>query len=82
MVPLTAKPPASLPAVGLNADEQPLPPATGAGADAEQPGRQDARVVEDEQVAGPEQLGQVVEVVVVQGSVLAADDEEAGVVAR
>ena len=51
-------------AVGVLAQEQPLPLAAGAGAAAEQAGRQHARVIQHEQVAGREQVGQVGEDVV------------------
>ena len=74
------QPPAELaehfPGAIVLAEVQPLPFAAGPLASAEQPGRQHPRVVEDEQIAGSEQVGQVEELAVFQRAVAAADDQQ------
>ena len=66
---------------GCFAQEQALPPAAAAGAAADQPGGQHARVVEDEQVAGVEQGRQVVEMAVGRRRAVAAHHQQARLVA-
>jgi hypothetical protein len=64
------------------AQEQSFPFAAGAGAFAEQARRQNARVVQDEQVAGVQQIGQFDEVMVMQRTIAAPRNEKPGVIAR
>jgi hypothetical protein len=67
--------------VGCLADEQAFPLAAGGLAPADHAGRDDAGVVEDEEVAGREEVRQLAEDAVLEFAGGAADDEEPGVVA-
>jgi len=67
--------------VGHFAQEQAFPLAAGAGAPTDQACRDDAGVIEDEQIARRQQVGQVGKDVMRDGAVGAADQHEARTVA-
>src|SRR5262249_20355225 len=64
-------------------EEKPLPLPAGTFAAPKEPGRHNARIVEDKQVARSEQLGQIAEGAVLQRLLGAADDQQArGIASR
>src|SRR5262249_48683568 len=64
-------------------EEKPLPLPAGTFAAPKEPGRHNARIVEDKQVAGGEQLGQIAEGAVFQRLLGAAHDQQArGIASR
>lgn len=64
---------------GLLLQKEPFPLAAGGGAAADEPRGHDAGVVDDDEIAGREELGQVADVAVVDRAVGAAEHEQPGV---